>query len=290
MNRVPILYTFVAGTDSTMRLVALLVAGCLAALGVYVLRKGFSTYREFQLLKKTPVEALNRLTSGFVHVRGIANSDQYGISPLTGVACFYFRVRIERAVRVNLKRVWQPVRDHSVRFPFFVDDKTERVVVNPEGAEFEVAQTFCTTVGKVHDKRHHFFDASLQVPEPTEESLHAILLNSLGAAASKVLPSSGSKEKSIWGRQSFRFTEECLLARRECIVLGTYGPALEAGSDPSLKIIRKNESKLPFLITSSTESAIESKLRRRGVSSIVQAVFAFVFVLLILGLALAGRI
>jgi hypothetical protein len=286
-----VLPALVAGTDSNLRLLALAVAACLAALGVYVLRKGLSAYHEFKLLKNTPLEPLRTLTPGFVHVRGVANSDQFGTSPLTGVACFYSRVKIEHAVRINFKRVWQPILDRSVRFPFFVDDKTDRVIVNPEGAEFEVAQTFCTTVGKVHDPRRHFFDASLGTPEPSEQALHDFLFppSAESAAANSSTPHE-AKDKSLWGGQSYRLTEECLLAGRECNILATYGSSIRAGDDLSVKILRKSESKQPFLITSNTETVIESKLHRRAVSSIVQAVFAFIFTLLIFGLAITGRI
>ena len=134
---------------------------------------GFKTYREYRVLAETPETPVRSIPMGLVRVRGTATGDDRLTSPLTGVPCFYYQVRLEKWVKKeNESGKWEKVGTETGERPFYLDDGTGKVLVTPHGAQFEVRRTFHGEIGMESVHSRHV-DPSLGVPGPTEQDLAA---------------------------------------------------------------------------------------------------------------------
>jgi len=123
---------------------------------------------------------------------------------------------------------------------FYLDDGTGKVRVNPYNADFNVTRTLQVETGPgARGKRH--VDPSLGVAGPSNQDLldymqrvsdaaqaARVAVNatpdSTGKTAAKVLmgvSASGVKLSRPVGDLRLRFPEECLIADRQCNILGT---------------------------------------------------------------------
>ena len=263
-----------------------LVVGFLVGLILFFV--GFRTYREYRLLEDTPIAPIRSIPMGLVHVRGKATGDDRLTSPLTGVPCYYYRVQVERYVKKEKSSEWETVRTDSEERSFNLDDGTAKVLVNPHQAEYDVMRTFQAETGGVVDLTR-FVDPSLGVQGPSDQDLHAYLndnskaiaaLNSLNVpgaqAAGKVLGmaqqlgslgvslSGGGVNLSFGDTQKYRFTEHCLLAERDCNILGTCAENPAPKDEHDRNVIMKGQNEKTFLVTNKTEGQIEKSLGRKA--------------------------
>jgi hypothetical protein len=248
-------------------------------------------------------------------VRGKATGDNRLTSPLTGVPCFYYRVQLEKWVKKeNQNGRWEKVGTETAEQKFYLDDGTAQVLVEPHDAQFEVLRTFHGEIGTDSTHSRHV-NASLGVPGPTEQDLAAYVKgggsraraaleasNAPGAkAAEKVVAvaqkisslglslSEGGLTMDFGLGQSYRFTEHCLLADRECNILGTCSENPSPKDENDRNLIRKGENEKTFLITSESEKQIEKSLRRRAVIMILLGAVVMIGATAI-GLHIAGML
>lgn len=263
-----------------------LVIGFLIGLILFFI--GFRTYREYRLLEDTPIAPIRSIPMGLVHVSGKATGGDTLTSPLTGVPCYYYRVQVEKYVQKEKESNWETVRTDSEERNFFLDDSTAKVLVNPHLAEYEVMRTFQAETGSINIGGR-FVDPSLGIPGPSNQDLMAYLndtgraqaalasLNVPGAqTAGKVLGvaqklgsmgvalSVGGLDISLGANQKYRFTEHCLLAERDCNVLGTCAENPSPKDEHDRNVIMKGQNEKTFLVTNKTEGEIEKSLRRKA--------------------------
>jgi hypothetical protein len=257
------------------------------AVGVLLFYAGFRSYRRYRILADTPIMPIRSLAMGLTHARGKATGDDRLTGPLTGAPCFYYWVRVEKYVHRGKHSTWAPVSNEMDRRPFYLDDGTGKVLVNAAYAEFDVLPTFCHEIGpKVGGKR--FVEPSLGVAGPSEQDLRAYLegaphraraalaaTNVPGATPTATAQSvghsltvpgiSGSGDLSIdFGAHPYRFTEECLLADRDCIVMGTCAENPRPQDDHDRHLITRGENEKTFLISSKVEQKVEKGLRKQA--------------------------
>ncbi len=60
------------------------------------------------------------------------------IAPITGVPCFYARSIAWQWQRSGKNSQWVKVADESLHVPFFLDDNTGRLLVDPQSAEMDI--------------------------------------------------------------------------------------------------------------------------------------------------------
>ncbi|HLY62337.1 MAG TPA: GIDE domain-containing protein [Terriglobia bacterium] len=257
-------------------------------IGIILFFVGFRTYREYRLLEDTPIAPVRSIPMGLVHVRGKATGGDRLTSPLTGVPCYYYRVQVEKYVKKEKSSEWETVRTDSEERNFLLDDGTAKVLVNPHQAEYDVLRTFQAESGGVVDLTR-FVEPSLGVPGPSDQDLRAYLndnskaiaaLNSLNVpgaqAAGKVLGmtqklgsmgislSGGGVNLSFGDTQRYRFTEHCLLAERDCNVLGTCAENPAPKDEHDRNVIMKGQNEKTFLVTNKSEGQIEKSLGRKA--------------------------
>jgi hypothetical protein len=279
------------------------------ALGAFLFYRGFQSFRRYRILADTPIMPIRSIAMGLTHARGKATGDDRLTGPLTGAPCFYYWVKLERYVQ-GKHGGWTPISNEMDRRPFYLDDGTARVLVNALSAEFDVLQTFCYEVGpKIGSKR--FVEPSLGVAGPSEQDLRAYLTsasdraraalpatNVPGASAAPTpqsvgyklaVPgiSSGGGLRLDFGVHHYRFTEDCLLADRDCIVMGTCAENPSPKDEQDRHLITRGENEKTFLITSKTEQKVEKGLRKQALILILVGSF-FIIMAAVFALGNAG--
>ena len=75
---------------------------------------------------------------GLVEINGLAVGPYTMTAPVTGVPCYYFHTMAWQWQQRGKNSEWVKVADESLHVPFFLDDNTGRVLVDPQGAEMDI--------------------------------------------------------------------------------------------------------------------------------------------------------
>src|SRR5438445_10770376 len=111
-----------------------------------------------RLILNTPASKIRSAAMGLVEINGLATGPYTMIAPITGVPCYYFRTTAWQWQQRGKNSEWVQVADESMHVPFFLDDNTGRVLVDPQGAEMEIHRDF-------HDEYSgSFFGSNDDVP------------------------------------------------------------------------------------------------------------------------------
>ena len=213
----------------------------LIVVGVILFFVGFSKYREYRLLADTPQIPIRSVSMGLSHVAGTTTGGQPLISPLTQVPCYYYEVKVEKKVKKDDRESWEETHRERAEVPFYLQDETGFVLVNPERAEYNLPQSFSgelrppALLSFGHAPRK--VDESLGVAPPTDDHLRAYLNGQFSQARTALqgsnIPGATVMDKGLaiaqkmqmlgvsigsggismdFGNHPYRFTEYCLVA------------------------------------------------------------------------------
>jgi hypothetical protein len=130
-----------AALEGDPRWLVLLAAG--AAGGVFGFFSGFRAWRRLRLIEDTPTSTVRGLALGRVELRGRAVDKAELVAPLTGAPCVYYRFLVEREVKSRRGRRWRTLAEGSSEaWPFYLEDATGRVLIDPRGAEISLGCDF----------------------------------------------------------------------------------------------------------------------------------------------------
>ncbi len=101
--------------------------------GIFLFFRGFPFLKRKRLIQNTPTSTIRGAALGAVEVSGTVVGPYTLISPLSGSDCFYYHA-VARSTGEDEKKVAEEV----LYAPFFVDDGTGRLMVDPRGAEMEL--------------------------------------------------------------------------------------------------------------------------------------------------------
>jgi hypothetical protein len=100
---------------------------------------GFKRWRRLRLFQDTPTSKVRSMAMGRVEVHGNAEGKAALEAPFTGASCVWFRWTVEEEVRRNRRTSWKSVATGgSDAWPFYLEDETGSVLVDPRGAEVEI--------------------------------------------------------------------------------------------------------------------------------------------------------
>jgi len=129
-----------------------------ACAGVYLFIHGFQLLQRKRLIMNTPASKVRSAAIGLVEVSGLATGPYSIVAPITAMPCYYYRTMAWQWQREGKNSKWVKVADESYHVPFFVEDNTGRVLVNPQGAEMEIHRDF-------HDEfSQSLFSSQLEIP------------------------------------------------------------------------------------------------------------------------------
>lgn len=112
-----------------------------------------------RIILNTPASKIRSASMGLVEITGMAKGPKTIPAGITGEACYYYRAKAWQMRESGRSRAWMEVADESVYVPFFVEDPTGRMLVNPQGAELDIHRNFMDQIGD------SFFGSSDMMPE-----------------------------------------------------------------------------------------------------------------------------
>lgn len=121
-------------------------SGAFALFGAVIFFAGFKKMRKYRIIKDTPRSKIRSMAMGIVEIHGNVVSDETIKSPFSKTDCVYYRYEIQEYKRRTTRSggktktttEWVTVAHGDKRIPFFAKDDTGQVLVEPEGAEFNV--------------------------------------------------------------------------------------------------------------------------------------------------------
>jgi E3 Ubiquitin ligase len=129
-----------------------------ACAGVYLFYRGFRLLQRKRLILNTPSSKIRSASMGLVEVSGLACGPYTVTAPITGVPCYYYRTVAWRWERRGKNSEWVKVADENLHVPFFLDDNSARVLVDPQGAELDIHCDF------KEEFSNSIFSSSLEIP------------------------------------------------------------------------------------------------------------------------------
>jgi hypothetical protein len=109
--------------------------------GLYFFFTGFRLLARKRLLLTTPTSKIRSAALGLVEVSGVAIGPHTMPAPITGSPCFLYHTTawLQRAGK---KDEWEKVADETLHLPFFIDDSTGQLLIEPLAAELDLHRDF----------------------------------------------------------------------------------------------------------------------------------------------------
>lgn len=123
-----------------VRLAVYMVIGIVA--GIVLFYRGFRMLQFKRLVLNTPFSKIRSASMGLVEVSGAAIGPQTIPAGITGAACYYYCATAWELRQSGNSRQWKKVAEETLYVPFFVDDSTGRLLIDPQGADLDVHRTF----------------------------------------------------------------------------------------------------------------------------------------------------
>ena len=113
-----------------------------AGAGIYFFIRGFLILQRRQLIRNTPASKVRSASLGLVEVSGLAVGPYTMSAPITGASCYCYRTVAWRLEQAGRNKEWKKVAEESLHVPFFLDDNTGKVLVDPRDAELDIHRDF----------------------------------------------------------------------------------------------------------------------------------------------------
>jgi hypothetical protein len=120
------------------------IAWCVVGLcaGIYLFFNGFRLLRRRQLILNTPVSKIRSASIGIVELSGLAVGPYTVSAPITERPCYYYRTLVWEWKRQGRSSQWVKVAAECMHVPFFLDDNTGKVMVDPRSADLDLHRDF----------------------------------------------------------------------------------------------------------------------------------------------------
>ncbi len=181
------------------------VLGFCAGIGLFVY--GFRLLQRRRLILDTPFSKIRSASMGMVEVSGQAVGPYTMVAPITARPCFYYRTLVWEWKQSGKNKQWVKVASEAMHVPFFVDDNTGRLLVDPRGADLDLHCDF----------EQEFCDSFFTTKQPAPANVHSFLARHGIVTSNKI-----------------KVEERCIKPKNSLFILGTLGdnPGLEVGPQP----------------------------------------------------------
>jgi hypothetical protein len=109
--------------------------------GLYFFVSGFRLLARKRLLLTTPTSKIRSAALGLVEVNGVAAGPYTMPAPITGKPCFLYHTTVWQQ-REGKNVEWDKIADETLHLPFFIDDSTGQLLVEPLGADLDLHRDF----------------------------------------------------------------------------------------------------------------------------------------------------
>ncbi len=179
--------------------------GFCAGIGLFFY--GFRFLQRRRLILDTPFSKIRSASMGMVEISGLAVGPYTMIAPITARPCYYYRTLVWEYKQNGKNKEWVKVAGECMHLPFFLDDNTGRLLVDPHGADLDLHCDF----------QDEFYGSLFSKADDAPENIGSFLLRH-GVATSNKL----------------KVEEYCIKPKNSLFVLGTLGenPGLEVSPEP----------------------------------------------------------
>lgn len=202
-----------------------------ACAGVYLFYRGFRELQRKRLIQNTPSSKIRSASMGLVEVSGLATGPYTMPAPITGMPCYFYRTMAWEWTRSGKSHEWKKVADESLNLPFFLDDGTGRVLVDPQGAEMDIHRDFR------EEFSNSIFSTSLEVP---------------------INVSSFLMRHGVSREQKVRIEEYCIKPKNALFILGTLAenPGLKLAPTPVQTVSSSRGTRFQFSMSNAVSHAL----------------------------------
>jgi len=128
----------------------------LILVGVYIFLRGFYLNRKKMLIEDIPTSTIRSAAMGICEVIGSGRQKFPLKSPLTFTECVYYRFLVEEERRGSKGRTyWATVSSGSSILPFYIEDETGKLLVDPAGAEVILPADYRNTDGFAFPRKRY---------------------------------------------------------------------------------------------------------------------------------------
>jgi len=110
--------------------------------GIYLFIQGFRLLQRRQLILNTPASKIRSASMGMVELNGLAVGPYTMVAPVTARPCYCYRTFVWEWRQSGKNKQWVKVASECMHVPFFLDDNTGKVMVDPRGADLDLHQDF----------------------------------------------------------------------------------------------------------------------------------------------------
>ena len=191
------------------------VVGVCAGIGLFIY--GFRLLQRRRLILDTPFSKIRSAAMGMVEISGLAVGPYTMMAPITARPCYYYRTLVWEWKQRGKNKEWVRVAGECMHLPFFVDDNTGRVLVDPQGADLDLHRDF----------EQEFCDSFFTAKEPAPSNVRSFLAR-----------------HGIVTNNKIKVEEFCIKPKNSLFILGTLAenPGLELSARP----VRDAEAVQPF--------------------------------------------
>ena len=175
--------------------------------GIYLFVQGFRLLQRRHLILDTPVSKIRSASLGMVELNGLAVGPYTMVAPITARPCYYYRTLVWEWKQSGKNKQWVKVAAECMHVPFFLDDNTAKVMVDPRGADLDLHRDF----------QEEFCDSFFTTKEEAPDNVRNFLLRHGVSTTNKI-----------------KVEEFCIKPKNALFVLGTLdeNPGLELTPEP----------------------------------------------------------
>lgn len=126
---------------------------------------GFRLLQRRRLILDTPFSKIRSAALGMVEISGLATGPYTMPAPITGRASYYYRTLVWEWKQCGKNKNWVKVAGECMHVPFFIDDNTGRMLIDPRGADLDLHRDF----------EQEFCDSFFTSKEPAPENVRSFL-------------------------------------------------------------------------------------------------------------------
>jgi hypothetical protein len=150
---------------------------------------------------------------GMIEVNGLAVGPYTTLGPITARPCFYYRTLVWEWQQRGRSKTWVKIAGECMHVPFFIDDNTGRLLVDPRRADLDLHRDF----------QQEFCDSFFTTKEPAPPNVQSFL-----------------SRHGVFTSNKIKVEEFCIKPKNSLFILGTLSdnPDIEVTPQP----IRDEES------------------------------------------------
>ena len=208
--------------------------------GLFLFFRGFRLLQRRRLILDTPLSKIRSASMGMVELSGLAVGPYTIVAPVTARPCYFYRTIAWEWKQSGKNKQWVKIAAECMHVPFFLDDNTGKVMVDPRGADLDLHRDF----------QEEFCDSLFTMKEEAPDNVRDFLLRNGVSTTNKI-----------------KVEEFCIKPKNALFVLGTLeeNPGLELTPKP----IRDDEA-ASLSAWDAPLLAGAAALRRNGLSLVTE--------------------